>query len=76
MVRMGRYFKAPPARARQQWLKVELLYRYGERFWAGNSGLSRSCRNLRSTIEYLTGQGHSVDDVRWQLDQLRRLRIH
>ena len=32
MVRLGRYFKAPPQRNRKQWLKVELLYRQGELF--------------------------------------------
>jgi hypothetical protein len=29
MTRLGRYFKAPPQRAKRQWLKVELLYHYG-----------------------------------------------
>jgi hypothetical protein len=74
MVRMGRYFKAPRSSARRQWLKVELLYDFGERFHAGNSGLGRSCHNLRSTVEYLTQHGHAAADVGAQLELLRRLR--
>lgn len=75
MVRMGRYFKAPSSQARQQWIKIELLYRLGERFWAGNSGLGRSCPNLRSTVEYLAKQGHSANEIRWHLVQIRRIRL-
>jgi hypothetical protein len=74
MTRMGKYFKAPPKTAFAQWLKVELLYRFGERFYSSRAGLSRTCRTLRSTLEYLTNQGNPADDVRWELDQLRRLR--
>ncbi len=32
MVRMGRYFKAPPHRSVHKWKEVERLYRSGERF--------------------------------------------
>jgi hypothetical protein len=74
MTRMGRYFKAPPTRAVQQWLKVELLYCFGEDFWWGNKGLGRKCHNLRSTIDYLAAEGHPIDEIRCRLDQLRRLR--
>ncbi|HET6324773.1 MAG TPA: hypothetical protein VFG04_08740 [Planctomycetaceae bacterium] len=71
---MGKYFKAPPSRATRQWLKVELLYCFGERFYLSNSGLSRTCRTLRSAIEHLTELGHSSAEIRDQLDRLKRLR--
>jgi hypothetical protein len=74
MTPMGKYFKAPPTRAVRQWLKVELLHRFGDCFSSSNSGLSRTCQTLRSAVDYLKEQGHSAEDVRWQLDQLRRLR--
>jgi hypothetical protein len=32
MVRMGRYFKAPPRRSVKAWKQVESSYRNGERF--------------------------------------------
>ena len=32
MVRMGRYFKAPPQRATRAWREVERQYQQGERF--------------------------------------------
>jgi hypothetical protein len=32
MVRMGRYFKAPPQRATHAWREVERRYQQGERF--------------------------------------------
>lgn len=50
MVGLGRYFKAPPQRATRQWLKVELLHRYGESFEAGYSGLGSKCRTLADTV--------------------------
>jgi hypothetical protein len=74
MDRLGRYFKAPPKRATRQWLKVELLFRYGENFFAGNSGLGRKCKTLPSTIAYLVGEGHNESDVRMALRQIREFR--
>jgi hypothetical protein len=71
---MGKYFKAPPLRAVRQWLKVELLYCLGERFYSSNSGLNRTCGTLRSTVDYLIDIGNSAEDVRAQLDRLKRLR--
>jgi hypothetical protein len=64
MVRMGRYFKAPPQRALRQWVKVELLFIYGERFEDGNSALGTKCRTLASTVAHLSGAGHSESHVR------------
>jgi hypothetical protein len=71
MVRLGRYFKAPPQRAARQWLKVELLCHYGERFELGNLGLGSKCRTLASTVAYLAGLSWSESDVRERLEQLR-----
>ena len=72
MVRLGRYFKAPPQRAVRQWQKVELLYQYGERFESGNSGLSAKCDTLASTIRYLVEAGHAEADVRSELARTRK----
>ena len=74
MVRLGRYFKAPPRRAGKQWLKVELLYAFGERFVSGYSGLDKACATLAMTIAYLTANGHDESAVRGRLEQIRALR--
>jgi hypothetical protein len=71
MVRLGRYFKAPPQRAARQWLKVKLLYSYGERFESGNLGLGSKCRSLAMTVVYLIEQGHAESEVRARLENLR-----
>jgi hypothetical protein len=72
MVRLGRYFKAPPRVARRQWLKVALLYHYGERFEAGNTKLDLRCRDLGVAIAYLIAQGHTEAKVRDCLEHLRK----
>lgn len=74
MARLESYFKAPPKRAIRQWLKVELLFRYGERFFAGNSGLDTKCDTLPSTVAYLVAEGHDESDVRVTLARIRELR--
>lgn len=71
MARLGRYFKPPSQRAIRQWLKVELLYHYGERFESGNLGLDAKCRTLGATLSYLTAQGHSEAEVQQILDHFR-----
>lgn len=68
---MGRHFKAPPRRDKRQWLKVELLYHYGERFVASNSDLGRSCATLSDTVTYLTGPYRSLSEVRQVLHAIR-----
>jgi hypothetical protein len=74
MVRLGRYFKAPPQRATRQWIKVELLHRYGERFESGHLGLGVKCRTLPDTIAYLAGPDRPASEVRAVLDGIRALR--
>jgi len=71
MARLGRHFKAPPQRARRQWLKTELLYRYGERFQSSRSGLGTTCRTLASAVGYLTTPARSTAEVRETLEQIR-----
>ncbi len=63
MMSLGRYYKAPPHRAERQWLKVELLCSYGERFHSGNSGLTAKCRTLAMTVAYLSESGHSAAEI-------------
>ncbi len=74
MVRLGRYFQAPPKRAFRQWLKVELLYQYGERFVSGNSKLGAKCDTLASTVAYLCECGHDASEVRARLKRIRDVR--
>ena len=74
MVRLGRYFKAPPRRATRQWLKVELLFKYGERFFSGNSRLGTKCDTLASTVAYLVDSGHEASDIRTALKCIRDAR--
>lgn len=74
MTRFGKYFKAPPSRARRQWLKVELLHRFGERFVSSSLGLGTKCRDLPSTVLYLVEQGNGESEVHLQLEHLQALR--
>ena len=74
MARLGRYFKAPPKRASRQWLKVELLYHYGERFESGGSKLGTRCSTLGSTVAYLAGPNRPEDEVRTCLERIRASR--
>jgi hypothetical protein len=76
MVRLGRYFKAPPQRATRQWIKVELLHHFGEQFHAGNSGLWNTCRTLPATVTYLVGSARTLQEVRAALGTIQRLRSH
>lgn len=71
MVRLGRHFKAPVKRAIRQWLKVELLYAYGERFSASRSGLGSACPTLSAAVAYLVNAGHARSDVRTTLATIR-----
>lgn len=74
MTRRGRYFKSPLRRAIRQWLKVELLYWYGERFESGSSRLGTKCDTLPSTVAYLCDCGHDAADVRADLKRIRDAR--
>ena len=74
MVRLGRYFKAPPQRADKQWLKVELLHHYGERFESGYLGLGSKCRTLPATVTYLSGLARPEAEVRAVLKTMRASR--
>jgi hypothetical protein len=74
MVRLGRYFKAPPKRAIRQWIKVELLFQYGGRFVSGNSRLDTKCDTIPSTVAYLCDCGHDASEVRDRLKCIRDAR--
>ncbi len=74
MVRLGRYFKAPPRRAVRQWLKVELLFRFGERFECANSRLDTKCDTLPFTVSYLVDAGHESSHIRSALRSIRDAR--
>lgn len=74
MTRMGKYFKAPPKRDAKQWLKVELLYAYGERFVSSHSNISRLCDTLIATIDHLVQCGYDESGVRARLSVIRDLR--
>jgi hypothetical protein len=63
MVRLGRYFKAPRRNAIRQWLKIELLYKFGERFESSFTNISRKCKTLPDTVNYLTDQGLRRDEI-------------
>ncbi|MFT5092489.1 MAG: hypothetical protein ACI93T_001309 [Porticoccaceae bacterium] len=71
MVRMGKYFKAPPKRDAKQWCKVELLYAFGERFVSSHSNVSRLCDTLPATIDYLIESGNDESDVRLRIKHIR-----
>ena len=73
MVRLGKYFKAPRQQAARQWLKVELLYRFGERFEAGNERLDTRCKTLADAVAYLADT-HPAVDVRATLEGIRNSR--
>ena len=74
-VRLGNYFKAPRRNATQQWMKVELLYVFGERFDRRNSGLGLNCVTLASTKNFLVSQGNSEADVDATLKRIREVRL-
>jgi hypothetical protein len=67
---LGKYFKAPPQRATRQWLKVELLYHYGQRFESSNLRTKEEWRTLGSVVASLSRAG-SVAEVRKQLNRIR-----
>jgi hypothetical protein len=71
MVRLGKYFRAPRRNATRQWLKVDLLFRFGERFYSSNTGISWSCETLAGTVAYLTEQGHTTAEIEKQLGRIR-----
>jgi hypothetical protein len=75
MTRLGRYFKAPPQRAARQWLKVELLYHYGERFESGRLGLGDKCRTLAATVAHLAGPSRPAAEVRAVLADIQAARL-
>ena len=63
MVRLGKYFKAPRSTAIRQWLKIELLYNFGERFESSFTNISWICKTLPDTVNYLTDQGYPRDAI-------------
>lgn len=74
MARLGRHFKAPSKREREQWLKVELLHHFGEGFSSSCSGLGTTCRTLAMAVHYLSARRDSRE-VRAVLDEIRKSRV-
>ncbi|GEM_PF-6626669 len=74
MVRLGTTFKAPPKRATNQWLKVELLYIFGERFHPGYYALDEACKTLSQTVSYLVDRGNERTEVQDCLQRIRKRR--
>ncbi len=77
MVPLGRDFKAPPQRAKTQWLKVELLHSFSITFevpvWdAGGPGPRPG--KLNEVVAFLVAQGRDRAEVEERLESLRRLR--
>jgi hypothetical protein len=70
MARLGRYFKVPQQRATRQWLKVELLYHFGQRFESSNLRTKEEWRTLGSVVAALSRAG-SAAEVREQLTRIR-----
>lgn len=71
---LGRDFKAPRWRDRRQWLKVELLWRFGYVYAMGWEGPGERPQRLSDAPAFLIRQGQRADDVRAALAQLRALR--
>lgn len=71
MTRLGRHFKPPRQRARREWLKVELLHHYGERFEASWLKLDQRCSNLVNTLAYLASLGHPKEAIQETLLRLK-----
>jgi hypothetical protein len=63
MLRLGRYFKAPRRNAFRQWLKIELLYKFGERFESSFTNISQRCKTLSDTATYVADQGHPREEI-------------
>jgi hypothetical protein len=77
MVPLGRDFKAPPQRAKAQWLKVELLHSFGVTFEvpvteAGGPGERPG--KLNEAIAFLVSRGFARGEVEQRLAELRRQR--
>jgi hypothetical protein len=77
MVPMGRDFKAPPCRAKAQWLKVELLQSFGVIFEVpvlAPGGPGKRPSKLQDAIPYLVMRGFAKAKVERRLKELRRHR--
>jgi hypothetical protein len=74
MVSMGRDFKAPPRRAKDQWIKVELLHSFGIIFEVPvleSGGPRERPGKLSEAIPYLIKLGFDRAEVERRLKQLR-----
>ncbi|QWP77451.1 hypothetical protein J5226_03320 [Lysobacter sp. K5869] len=71
---LGHDFKAPARRDRRQWLKVELLWRFGCGYAMGWDGPGERPRRLSGAVEFLIRRGHSENEVRVALAELRARR--
>ena len=74
MLRLGKYFKAPPQHNTRQWYKVELLCHYGERFVSSNLRLGIHCKTLTDAIGYLSNASRPESEVRTVLKSIRARR--
>ena len=68
---MGRYFHPPKRSDVRGWLKTELLYSFGERFWECRGPRLRQ-RDLGTVVDNLVSAGHAAADVRGRLHAIRR----
>lgn len=74
MTRLGKYFRAPRKRMWKQWLKIELLYSFGETFDSSWTNISWKCGTLPETIEFLVDAGEEEAAVRQRLVEIRARR--
>lgn len=78
MVPLGRDFKAPPQRAKAQWLKIELLHSFGITFevpiW-DTKGPNERPDGLNEAVKFLVGRGVDRSEVERRLAELRQQRL-
>lgn len=77
MVPLGRDFKAPPQRAKAEWLTIELLQSFGIIFEVPvveTGGPGPRPTKLSDAVEFLTGRGLDSVEVRRRVDSIRRQR--
>lgn len=77
MVPLGKDFKAPPARDRAQWLKVELLYLFGITFEPpaeSTGGPGPRPAKLNEVVAFLVSRGWDRSLVEQRLAALRQRR--
>jgi hypothetical protein len=72
---MGIDFKAPPRRARRQWIKVAVLFSFGVRFdsrFTQSRGPGPRPVHLNEVQDYLVSLGHTPEDVNRRIDAVTK----